>query len=671
MNTALYENQVLQEVDGRTLRVLWLPPSGEICLIDMALNGGMPFWTARKDILNRIHDESLELLVDDPSALAMRADSGLSPAELRARDKWHSYLLPLIEDPDRTVLYPEVRAQVIADHLREHGGTKRLIYDYLKRWWKRGQTPNTLVPEWAKGATRRGGQKDGEKKRGRPRCEVERETHPGVAVTREIAAKLRYGLRYLKAGRSVRKAYEDTLRAQFSVQIVEDGIRKNVVAPEAELPSFDQFYYHVVTKQKRGDVLLAVKGSTAFARKHRARLGSARDDTTGPGSHYQIDSTIADIYLRSHDNPDRLIGRPVLYLVVDVYSRMIVGFSVALSGPSWETGKLALENAMLDKVEYCRSVGMTITDRQWPARHEPRRLTNDRGKDVAGSNALAAAKALGYQHVRLPPYRPDWKGLVESRFEFIHDQEIRWLPGASHGRERGEPKHQLDGLYTVATFTEFMVECILHYNARFEVNKPPSGYVSPDGSAPAPLDLWAFGCTACAAPQLADPHRVRAALLHVGRGRETSGGLFFSGLHYQSVKAGDNSQFLRIPGRKWAVYEVRYDPRDMSRILVESGRTQKPEWFVLTPADRQFAGWTLDEIKDDRAMRRVGRRRKADTRRGMDSSHEAKLADIERKAFEKSVQLRTGSCAEMVPGQPCQRRPPWTPWQQLMDRECL
>ena len=628
------------------LRLLWLPPRREsVAVIDLDPNGGMPFWMDYQQILGMIDTEAMEVLTEDPAGATLRADSSLSAAEREVRDNRYRQILPLVEDPDRVILIRDLRGAAVAAHIRAHGGTKKSIYAWLSLWWRRGQLPNALVPEYSASASNRKPPARFDKKRGRPRVGAEVHGNVGVNVTPPIAALLAQGRKYLDKGMSVRNAYEETLRLNFSTAIIKDGQRINLVLPDAEIPSRDQFIYHVVRKAATGDILKAVKGDTSFARKHRARTGTARNDAFGPGSHYQIDATIGNIFLRSHENPARLIGRPVIYIVIDVYSRMIVGFCVALSGPSWETAKLALENAMTDKLAFCLSYGVSITEADWPSLHVCRRLTCDRGKDVTGNNAAAAAAGLGYKLARLPPYRPDWKGLVENRFGLIHDTEIKWAPGSCHGRERGEPKHQLDAVYTLATFTELMLRCILNYNKRFEVNSPPDGYLSPDGRAPVPLDLWEYGVKACGAPQLADRQRVRANLLHAGSARETDKGLYFSGLHYQPADPERHRMFRRVPGRHWKKYEIRFDPRDVSSILVSTDRGAGFEIFYITPADRQFEGWTLDEVEDYRATARIGRRLAADERRGLDSVHEANIADLNRRAMadSKGVKLTPAS----------------------------
>ena len=100
----------------------------------------------------------------------------------------------------------------------------------------------------------------------------------------------------------------------------------------------------------------------------------------GPGSLYQIDATIVDLYLVSSFNRTCIIGRPVLYLVVDVFSRMIVGMSVLLEGPSWVGAMLALDCAMSDKVSFCAQYGIEITSEQWNCHHLPKAILADRGE---------------------------------------------------------------------------------------------------------------------------------------------------------------------------------------------------------------------------------------------------------------------------------------------------
>ena len=52
--------------------------------------------------------------------------------------------------------------------------------------------------------------------------------------------------------------------------------------------------------------------------------GTAAANTLRYSSRYEIDATIADIYLVADDDRSKILGRPILYVVVDDFSRMVV-----------------------------------------------------------------------------------------------------------------------------------------------------------------------------------------------------------------------------------------------------------------------------------------------------------------------------------------------------------
>jgi putative transposase len=76
----------------------------------------------------------------------------------------------------------------------------------------------------------------------------------------------------------------------------------------------------------------------------------------------------------------RIIGRPVIYVVIDVFSNLIVGISVSFEGPSWIGAMLALENMALDKVSFCKENGFDIEEHEWPSCGLPREILADRGE---------------------------------------------------------------------------------------------------------------------------------------------------------------------------------------------------------------------------------------------------------------------------------------------------
>jgi transposase InsO family protein len=90
---------------------------------------------------------------------------------------------------------------------------------------------------------------------------------------------------------------------------------------------------------------------------------TATSQALGPGSRYEIDATIADIYLVSNSNPESIVGRPTIYFVIDVFSRLVAGFYIGFESPSYLAAIQALNIAMTDKVKFVLNTISTFVQR--------------------------------------------------------------------------------------------------------------------------------------------------------------------------------------------------------------------------------------------------------------------------------------------------------------------
>ena len=68
-----------------------------------------------------------------------------------------------------------------------------------------------------------------------------------------------------------------------------------------------------------------------FIKKGRREvLGGSRRKAFGRDSRFQVDATMVDVYCVSRSNRTQIIGQPVIDVVIDVFSRMVVGLGVKL-----------------------------------------------------------------------------------------------------------------------------------------------------------------------------------------------------------------------------------------------------------------------------------------------------------------------------------------------------
>src|SRR5207249_2379993 len=140
----------------------------------------------------------------------------------------------------------------------------------------------------------------------------------------------------------------------------------------------------------------------------------------------------------------RIVGRPTLYLCIDVFSRLIVGFAALIQPPSYMAAALALENAATDKQRFCASLGIPISPDDWPCQHLPECLIADRG-ELEGPMADNIVNSLHVRVSNTAPYRADWKAIVERSFRTVNDQVLHWMPGAvDKNYERGQRDYRLD-----------------------------------------------------------------------------------------------------------------------------------------------------------------------------------------------------------------------------------
>jgi putative transposase len=383
------------------------------------------------------------------------------------------------------------------------------------------------------------------------------------------------------------------------------------------LTSTNGYYYSAKKNEDFSREITKQHGKHSFETKFRALLGDTSELAFGPGSCYQIDATVGDIYLVSSLDRNLIIGRPVIYLVLDVYSHLIVGFCVTLEGPSWPGGRLALANAFANKVEFCARYGIVIAEFEWPSHHLCESITADRGEFLS-HNADNLARGLNIRVNNTAPFRPDWKGLVERHFRTIQEDKEVFQAGAVHKRRYGRGEnYRLEALLTLNEFRTLMIYQILRYNQTHWIK----GYNLDELAiarhvSPCPLDLWHFGIESRSGQlRTMDPDIVKLNLLPQGTARVTRSGIEFAQRRYTSELAVREQWHEKAGARhNWEV-QVAYDPSSLSTIYLrlDDRRSIHPcylhksdttflnrDWYEIMYYDAELA--KLKRANDDRQL---------------------------------------------------------------------
>jgi hypothetical protein len=506
---ALYE---AEDADGNAVayRVLYIGPAGEeIAVIDVGEPRAMPVWRSRAELEEGVSDGSVRPRTEDPFFADVRPDEYLSTAAKRTRDFRWGIIAPLVDsttlpkgDDPSDVLRADRRGALVRAAQAATGCARDKMYDWLRLYWQRGQTPNALLPGYERSGGRGKTRTPGEKKRGRPRkVLVAGGEDAGLNVTADVLdGILRGARRYLYRkfkGRAYgyAEAHQATKEDFFREGVVfKDGVLVPVLLPPDRCPTYDQFRYWAEKFRAVEESMKARYGERRFNLRHRAVLSSSEGLSRGPGDLYLIDSTVGDIYLVSSMDRRRVVGRPIIYFVVDHWTRMIVGLYVALEGPNYFGAAMALENAFTDKVEFCRRFGRDIQPEDWPCHHVCGTLTADRAELLSNaSNDLVPG--LRMQLSNTPPFRADFKSYVEAQFRLTNETALKREPGwVDKARGRGDPDYRLDALLTIHEFTQLLIDLVLLNNRTRGLREqvPLDFPLSPEGD-PVPLDLWEWG----------------------------------------------------------------------------------------------------------------------------------------------------------------------------------
>lgn len=308
------------------------------------------------------------------------------------------------------------------------------------------------------------------------------------------------------------------------------------------------------------------------------------------------------MYLVSRTDRDKIIGRPVLYVVIDVFSRMIVGIYVGLEGPSWVGAMMALANTASDKQVFCKQSGRDIEAEDWPCHHLPAMLLGDRG-EIEGRTIETLINNFNVTVESAAAYRADWKGIVEQRFRLLPAKFKPYVPGYIDVdyRARGGKDYRLDAVLDLDQFTRIVIECVLYYNNYHEIKRYDKDRdLAGDNIPTVPISLWNWGIANRSGSLRQYPEElVRFSLLPVEEATVTLNGIRLRGIFYTCQRALEERWFDRARQRgNWKV-KVSFDPRNLDEIYLHDPvapmQFQSCQLTERSRAYRQTSVWELGQ----------------------------------------------------------------------------
>lgn len=535
--------------------------------------------------------------------------------------------------------------------------TRHHVYQVVYRLWLYECRDKALIPDSSYCGAPGKYRNPGKKKRGRPRDRIitgHAPDAPGINVGPDERTLI--WLAWDQHGQKLGEyagAYERMLDDHYTDgwKETESGLWVPDKSTIRDAPSLETFRYYVKRKYSPVDLLKQLLPNITWQQTKRALKGHAHDKLFGPAHTFMIDSTIADVYLVSSFNRNWIIGRPVVYLIRDVWSGMIVGLHVALEGPSWHTARFALFNAFSPKGDFLKAFGFNLGDEAWPCSVGCLNLVHDRGESLSIPSS-DSANDLGLVLSPCPSFRPDLKGPIETLFHWIRDKAIKWMPGAvlSRARERGQRDCRLDATLTMYQFTRIIIHAILTFNRTADISDRLVGSAAEADVENNPIALWLWGLENLnGSPPRWDADTLYATLLPSGRASITEDGVMFAGRRFQG-RFSDKMQWQEFARafhtRK---LKVRYDKTFPRQLYVLNDVTGRHEILHLAEGEQVPAHARLEEIIDFRAYRKLVREGESDARSlARISHHHFAEAEFAKAKAARDAEVPPSSNAEHV-----------------------
>lgn len=601
LKDVLFLNALIQKEDNfkDAARVIWISKDSEyVYLINIHANK-WPYMVKKEKLLNDI--TSGKIKITDDSAIKVAAEDEIKETYKDIRDKYFaiiSILYRLIGEPE---IFTNERIKFVKKICVKNKIARNSLDGALKKYWRGGKTKNSLLPNYSKCGGRGKEKGIGNSKRGRPSVYKE---FQGINIDNNIKKIFKKAINKFyntQKQNSLITAYELMIKEFFSEKIIDaDNNEKLIINEKEKIPTLAQFRYWFNKERDLKKEITKRYGARKFEQNYRPVLNSANKGVLGPGMEYQIDATIGDIYLVSHYNEEWIIGRPVIYMVMDTFSRMIVGCYVGLEGPNWIGAATALYNSMSTKVAFCSEYGIKIAEKDWNCKHVPFSILADRG-ELEGFQADNLVNNLGIQLSNTPPYRAEWKSIIEQNFRCINLKIKPLSPGIvlSDFRERGAKDYRLDAKLTLKDFNKIIIECILFHNNHhiLKYYQRDKDMVK-DNLELIPQKLWEWGMNKRTGTlRTLDSETLKYSLMPRGDASITEKGIRFKGVYYSSLRAIRERRFERARLNGKTKIKVIYDPRNMNNIYwILDGEEGYEKCFLLNK-DYRYLDMCIEEIE--------------------------------------------------------------------------
>jgi putative transposase len=320
------------------------------------------------------------------------------------------------------------------------------------------------------------------------------------------------------------------------------------------------------------------RGETGLVRARIATPGAY--EVARPLQVVQVDHTLVDIMIVDQATRETA-GRPWITLAIDVMTRMVTGFHLALEPPSRTAIGLCLLHAVYDKTAWMAERGI---DAPWPIAGLPEALHVDNGADFRSRAFERACRNHGIQIRWRPIGEPHFGGHIE-RLIGTTMGAVQMLPGStfSNPADRGDYQSASAARMTLRELERWIAwEIAGNYHQRIHsaLNRPP-------------IAVWRDHEDKVDLRLPVDRLQFWVSFLP-----EDERNLRRDGIHFCNIRYWSDALTADV-GQSREKLPIKYDPRDLSRIFV-----RRPSGSFVEARYRDL-GWPAITLAEQRAVMRL------------------------------------------------------------------
>lgn len=431
-----------------------------------------------KGSLRIVEDE--DFYVFDIDALSEK-----SREEFNRRRKF-LHVIDTVYGPSYELLKYKVKKPEYDEALKEYGISSSAAQRLVVKWLQSGFQEISIVNA-KKFAKTNHKQYEYKSKTGKPSG-----ISQGVIVDEKCREAFRYGMELFTKQRliTIRDCYVSLLSKYYSS---EDNDRV-ILLPVNERPTecqFRNFITNNITEKQKKIIKTSLE---EYRNNERLIFSTPTIEALRPCFILEADALEIDLELVSSIDQTRIVGRPILYMMVDIYSHCIVAFSVSFENNSMIGLTNLLINLFESKEEFLARHNIVGFDTSlWPSNFIPNEIRCDRGPDLKSKDFENICSELNINRTLEPGATGSMKGSIEQSFRLFHQTFRMELENKGYIQKRYDSNHKSTACLTIEEVIKLTTLFVAYHNGKYSKKFKLSKDMIDSGVNKVPISIWNYG----------------------------------------------------------------------------------------------------------------------------------------------------------------------------------